>query len=125
MKTKTSMVYQAKAGDGVKKKGLKRSNTFFNTPEEAVSEAMALKEKMDTLYKNEIQWEYNEEITGPLNKMKILKGYLGGDKKSSAFYLQIMSSKLEEEFSVVSPIKPKNMSTSDKKVLKQVKKLFA
>lgn len=124
MTNMTNMVYQAQAGDGFKKKGLKRTNSYFNTPQEAIAEALALKEKMDSIYKNEIEWDYNREITGSTEKMKILRGYLGGDKKSKAFYIQILSVKQKEEFNVVTPIKPKNVSSKDKKVMTNVIKLF-
>ncbi|MBD8069535.1 hypothetical protein [Bacillus sp. PS06] len=120
-----STVYQAQAGDGVRKKRLKRPNSFFNTPEEAVSEALALKEKMDTTYKNEIEWDYKWKMTGSSEKMKILKGYLGGDRESIAFYLQIISVEFQEEYAVVKPIKPKKVTAKDKKVITKVTKLYA
>jgi hypothetical protein len=120
----TSMVYQAQAGDGVKKKRLKRPNSFFNTPEEAVSEALALKEKMDLTYKNEIEWDYKWKMTGSSEKMKILKGYLGGDKETIAFYLQITSLELQDEYKVGTPIKPKKVTAKDKKVMTKVTKLY-
>ncbi|WP_456276847.1 hypothetical protein [Bacillus sp. AK128] len=119
----TSMVYQAKAGDGVKEKSLKRPNSFFNTLEEAVSEALALKEKMDSTYKNKIEWDYNSKIQNSKNKLKILKGYLAGDKESKAFYLQINLVELQKEYSVVTPKKPKKMTGKDKKVITNVTKL--
>ncbi|MBM7662700.1 hypothetical protein JOC85_003510 [Bacillus mesophilus] len=119
----TSMVYQAQAGDGFKEKSVKRTNSFFNTLEEAVSEALALKEKMDTTYKNKIEWDYKMKITSSQNKMKILKGYLAGDKKSKAFYLQIKLVELQEEFGVVAPKKPKKISVKDKKVMTNVTKV--
>jgi hypothetical protein len=120
----TSMLYQAKAGDGFKKTGIKRTNSFFNTPKEAVSEALALKEKMDVTYKNEIQWDYNGEITGSPEKMNILRGYLGGDRETKPFYLQIVSISPKEKVSIVSPIKTKNLTPKDKKVITKVVKLF-
>jgi hypothetical protein len=118
-------VYQARAGDGFRKKGLKRANSFFSTPEDAISEVLALKEKMDLSYKNEIEWDYNGEITGTSEKMKILRGYLGGDRKSDAFFLQIVSVEQEEGLNTVPPVMPKKLTTRDKKVISKVKKFLA
>ncbi|MDC3414021.1 hypothetical protein [Terrihalobacillus insolitus] len=121
----TSNLYQAKAGDGFKMTGMKRRNSFFSTPKEAVSEALALKEKMDQRYENGIEWDYNGKMTGSTNKMKILRGYLNGDRESVAFYLQIVTVKNQKEkVSVVSPKKPKTVSSKDKEVLNKVIKLL-
>jgi hypothetical protein len=120
----TGILYQAKAGDAIKKKWLKRTNSFFNTPQEAVSEALALKEKMDTTYENGIQWDYNAKITGSSEKMNILKGYLDGDRESKPFYLQIVKVMTKEKVSSASPFKPKKITAEDKKVLKKVIRLF-
>ncbi|MDL4841229.1 hypothetical protein [Aquibacillus rhizosphaerae] len=121
----TSMLYQAKAGDGFKMRGMNRRNSFFKTPKEAVSEALALKEKMDKRYENDIEWDYNGEMTSSANRMKFLKGYLGGDRKSKPFYLQIVTVDNQEDgFSVVSPKKPRTVTAKDKKVLNKVIKLF-
>ncbi|WP_226036870.1 hypothetical protein [Aquibacillus saliphilus] len=121
----SGILYQAKAGDGFKKEGLNRKNTFFNTPTEAVSEALALKEKMDQRYENEIEWDYSGEMTGPVKKIKILRGYLDGDRKSKPFYLQIVTVENQtEQLNVVSAKKPKKVTTKDKKVLNKVVKLL-
>lgn len=120
----STMVYQAQVADGFRKKGIKRLNTFFKTPQEAVSEALSLKEKIDSTYNNKIEWDYTKKITGSFEKMRILKGYLGGDEKSNAFYLQITSVELPNECSVKTPIKPKKVSTKDKKVITKVTQLF-
>lgn len=120
----TGIVYQAKVGDAVKRKWLKRTNSFFNTPKEAVSEALALKEKIDSTYQNEIQWDYNGKITGSTEKMNILKGYLGGDRDSKPFYLQIVTVKPQEKMSSVAPYKPKKLTPEDKKVVTRVIKLL-
>ncbi|WP_102348948.1 hypothetical protein [Bacillus sp. Marseille-P3661] len=120
----TSIFYQAKAGDGNKKKGLKRTNSFFKTPQEAVSEALALKEKMDSTYKNEIQWDYEGKITGTSEKMKILRGYLGGDRKSEPFYLQILTVKPQDKMSAISPIQPKSVTSNDEKIINKVLQLL-
>ena len=120
MTNMTSVLYQAKAGDGFKKKGLKRTNTFFSTPQEAVSEALALKERMDVTYSNKIQWDYNKEITGSSLKMNILRGYLGGDRETKPFYLQILSVEPEKDIDAVSPIIAKKLTAKDKKVVKKV-----
>jgi hypothetical protein len=119
-----SVLYQARAGDGFRKKGLKRANSFFSTAEDAVSEVLALKEKMDLTYKNEIQWDYSGEITGNPEKMKILRGYLGGDRETNAFFLQIFSVEQEGEINTVSPVMPKKLSPKDKKVISKVKKFL-
>lgn len=120
----TVMLYQAKAGDGFKKKGMKRTDTFFKTPQEAVSEALALKEKMDKTYKNEIHWDYNREISGKTDKLKILKGYLNGDRDTNPFYLEILCVKQLKTISTKSPIKVKKMSKDDKIILKTVVSMY-
>jgi hypothetical protein len=124
MTNMASTIYQARAGDGFKKKGMKRTDSFFSTLQEAVSEVLALKEKMDSTYKNEIQWDYNGEITGSSKKMNILKGYLGGDKETNPFYLQIVSVEQKEKVSTVSPFKAKNLTPKDKKVINKVVKFL-
>jgi hypothetical protein len=116
-------LYQARAGDGMKKRGLKRADTFFRTPAEAVSEALALKERMDSTYKNEIDWDYKTMLKGSTSKLKILKGYLGGDKASNPFYLEISATE-NVKAEPVAPIKPKSVSKEDKKVEKTVVKFY-
>lgn len=116
--------YQAKAGDGLKKAGMKRVNSFFNTPQEAVSEALALKERMDKKYKNEIQWDYDGLITGSTKKLKILKGYLGGNRDSSPFYLEISSVQSVEQTCLTPPIKPKKMTSKDQMILDKVEQFL-
>lgn len=118
------MLYQAKAGDGFKKKGMKRTDTFFKTAQEAVSEALALKEKMDKTYKNEIHWDYKREISGKTDKLKILKGYLHGDRDTNPFYLEILCVKQLKTISTTSPIKVKKMSKDDKNILKTVVSMY-
>lgn len=118
------MLYQAKIGDGFKQRGWNRKNSFFKSPREAVSEALALKEKMDVRYKDEIKWEYNGKVTGTRNKMKFLKGYLGGDTESKPFYLQIVSVKQEDTISPVSPVMPKKITNKDKQVMEKIVNLF-
>jgi hypothetical protein len=118
------MIYQAKAGDGFKKKGLKRTNSFFNTPQEAVSEALALKEQMDTTYDNKIEWDYNGKITGSFKKLNFLRGYLGGDRETKPFYLQIVSVESKEIVRKNSPIEAKKLTSNDKKMFKKVVQLF-
>lgn len=113
-------LYQAKAGDGSKKKGLRRTNSYFSTPEDALSEVFALKEKMDTRYKNQIEWDYQGVFTGTVEKMKILRGYLKGNRKSTPFYLEILSVENNDQIKPVSPIKPKCVSKDDQKVLTKV-----
>lgn len=113
-------LYQAKAGDGSKKKGLRRTQSYFMTPEDALSEAFALKEKMDSKYANEIEWDYQGPFTGTSEKMKILKGYLKGNKQSSPFYLEILSVENVEKIKPVSPIKPKSFTKDDQKVQTKV-----
>lgn len=113
------LFYQAKAGDGLKKRGLKRSDTFLETAEDAVSEALGLKERMDKTYKNNITWDYEERMKGSTGKVKILKGYLDGDKSSNPFYLEISTLESADKIAVA-PIKPKTISKQDKKVLKNV-----
>ncbi|MFC0472395.1 hypothetical protein ACFFHM_18380 [Halalkalibacter kiskunsagensis] len=120
----TSTIYQAKAGDGFKKTGLKRTNSFFNTPREAVSEALALKEQMDLTYDNKIEWDYNGKITGSNKKLNFLRGYLGGDKETKPFYLQIVSVESPKKARKGSPIEAKKLTSNDKKVLKKVVQLF-
>lgn len=120
----TVTIYQAKAGDGLKKAGMKRVNSFFSTPQEAVSEALALKERMDTRYKNEIQWDYDGLITGSTKKLKILKGYLGGNRNSSPFYLEISAIQSAEQARLIPPIKPKKMTSKDQKVLEKVEQFL-
>ncbi|MDE3838867.1 hypothetical protein C0966_05680 [Bacillus methanolicus] len=119
----TIKLYQAKAGDGIKKRGIKRSDSFFRTPEEAVSEALGLKERIDKKYKNEIKWDYDGKITGSIKKMKILRGYLDGNRESLPFYLEILSIE-QKDVPTVSPLKPKKMSVEDQKVLDSVVRLF-
>ncbi|MRH42115.1 hypothetical protein GH741_05425 [Aquibacillus halophilus] len=119
----TGMLYQAKIGDGFKKKGLNRRGTFFKTPKEAVSEALALKESIDQTYKNGIEWDYNGKMTGSVKKVKILRGFLNGDRESEPFYLQILTVK-KEKSSAVTPKKPKTVTTKDKKVLDKVMELL-
>ncbi|WP_066056571.1 hypothetical protein [Robertmurraya korlensis] len=120
----TVIGYQAQVADGVRKKGIKRINSFFKTPEEAVEEAFSLKEKLDSRYKNQIKWDYTKKITGTLEKMKILKGYLGGDEDSNAFYLQITTSEIKRNLKLATPSKPKKVSVNDKKVMTKVTKIF-
>lgn len=121
---KTSTVYQAQAGDGFRNKRMRRTNSYFNTPEEAVSEALAMKEKMDLTYKNEIEWDYDRKITGSVEKMKILKGYLVDDEGPKVFYLQISSFELQKEYRIVLPKNPQKVSSKDKKVITRVTKLY-
>ena len=118
-------LYQAKLGDGIKQKGLKRTDSFFGTPEEAVSEAFALKKKIDSKYGHKIEWDYKGEITGSLSNLKILKGYLNGDPKTHAFYLQIVSIKKSKSHSITSPLKPSKLSAEDKKALDNAVKWYA
>jgi hypothetical protein len=119
------MLYQAKAGDGFKKVGMKRSKSFFSTPQDAVSEAFALKEKMDSQYKNEIQWDYDCSIKGSADKLRILRGYLGGDRETDSFYLEISSIESIDDIQAVSPKKAKSLSTEEKKIVKKVKKYLS
>ncbi|MBM7570870.1 hypothetical protein [Aquibacillus albus] len=121
----TSTLYQAKVGDGFKMKGLNRKNSFFNTPKEAVSEAFALKERIDKRYKHGIEWDYTRKMTGSAKKVKILRGYLNGDKESEPFYLQIVTvDNSKEGILPVTPKKPKTITSKDEKVLDKVVKLF-
>ncbi|WP_407271830.1 hypothetical protein [Radiobacillus sp. PE A8.2] len=120
----SELLYQAKAGDGFKMK-VNRRNSFFNTPKEAVSEALAWKEKMDERYNNLIEWDYNGKMAGSVSKFKFLKGYLKGDRKSTPFYLQIVTVDNEkDELNAVSPKEPTTVSTKDKKMLNKVVKLL-
>lgn len=120
----TVIVYQAQVADGIRKKGIKRMNSFFKTPEEAVEEALSLKEKLDSRYDNQIKWDYTKKFTGTLEKMKILKGYLGGDVNSSVFYLQITTSEIQKNLKLATPSKPKKISAKDKEVMTKVAKIF-
>lgn len=115
-------LYQAKAGDGSKKKGLRRMKSYFSTPEDALSEAFALKEKMDSRYENEIEWDYQGDFTGTPEKMKILRGYLNGNRESTAFYLEILSVENNDGIKPVSPYKPKSVTKDDKKISTRVMK---
>jgi hypothetical protein len=115
-------LYQAKAGDGSKKKGLRRTKSYFSTPEDAILEAFALKEKMDKRYENEIEWDYQGVFTGTAQKMKILKGYLKGNRESTPFYLEIHSIENNEQIKPVSPFQPKSVTKDDKKILTKVMK---
>jgi hypothetical protein len=117
-------LYQAKAGDGNKKKGLRRTQSYFTTPQDAVSEALALKERMDSRYKNEIEWDYKTDFSGTSEKMKILKGYLKGNRESTAFYLEILCVENDDKITPVSPIKPKSVTKEDKKVLNKFVKML-
>jgi hypothetical protein len=117
-------LYQAKAGDGNKKKGMRRTQSFFTTPQDAVSEALALKEKMDSRYENEIEWDYKGDFTGTADKMKILRGYLKGNRESTPFYLEILCVENTEKIKPVSPIKPKSVTKEDKKVLNKFVKML-
>jgi hypothetical protein len=123
MTNMTNVLFQARAGDGLKKRGLKRADTFLKTAEEAVSEALGLKERMDHTYKNDITWDYGEMLKGSTNKVKILKGYLGGDRTTNPFYLEISTTENDER-KAVAPIKPKNISKEDKKILKNVVRFY-
>ncbi|MFC3885116.1 hypothetical protein ACFOU2_17235 [Bacillus songklensis] len=120
----TVKVYQAKAGDGIKKAGMKRANSFFSTPQEAVSEALALKERLDAKYQNEIEWNYDGLITGSTKKLKILKGYLAGNRASNPFYLEILSHEPLNLIQIASPMKPKRLTSEDRKVLDRVEQFF-
>ncbi|MFD1737498.1 hypothetical protein ACFSCX_13135 [Bacillus salitolerans] len=120
----TELVYQAKAGDGYLKKGMKRTNTFFMSAQEAVAEALALKEKMDKKYKNEIQWDYNTKLSRSSKTVNILKGYLGGVRETSPFYLQIVCMEQDQDYDISTPIKPKKMNKNDKEVVNKVVKFL-
>lgn len=119
----TGVLYQAKLGDGFKKKGLNRRGTFFKTPKEAVSEAFQLKEWIDKKYKNKIVWDYNGDMRGSSKKLKILRGFLNGDLKSKPFYLQIVSV-TKDGRSAVSPNHPKKVTAKDKKIQEKVMELL-
>ncbi|MCH1626307.1 hypothetical protein [Fredinandcohnia quinoae] len=116
--------YQAKAGDGVRKKGMRRADTYFSTPEEAASEAISLKARLDNLYENQIQWDYEGQMTGDSKRLKILRGYLGGNRKSNPFYLEILSSELSK-CNPASPIIQKKLTKQDQMVIDNVIKKFA
>jgi hypothetical protein len=120
----TGLSYQAKVGDGFKKKMLKRTDHWFNTPQEVVSEALALKEKMDLTYDNEIKWEYDGKVTGDSRKMNILKGYLRGDRRTKPFYLQILFIQTEDKMKTISPLQVDHLSKNDEKVYKKVVSLL-
>ncbi|RSK25818.1 hypothetical protein EJF36_02310 [Bacillus sp. HMF5848] len=120
----TAFLYQVKAGDGFKMKVLQRKNSFFNSPEEAVSEALVLKEGMDKRYKHGIQWDYKGKMVGSVKKLKFLRGYLEGDRDTPAFYLQIIKVENEQdELQANTPKKPKKVTQKDKTVMKRVLKL--
>ncbi|QDP41186.1 hypothetical protein [Radiobacillus deserti] len=121
----TAYLYQARAGDGIKMKGLKRKNSFFNTPEEAVSEALALKENMDKRYKHGIQWDYKGKMAGTVKKFKFLRGYLEGDRETPPFYLQIIKvENKQDELQAIPPNKPKKVTQKDKTVMNRVLKVL-
>ncbi|WP_227938250.1 hypothetical protein [Alkalihalobacillus deserti] len=120
----TELAYQAKAGDGFKKKMLKRTDHWFYTPQEVVSEMLALKEKMDLTYENKIKWEYDGKVTGTLRKMNILKGYLKGDRRTKPFYLQILSAQPEDEIKNSSPLEANTLSEKDERMSKRVVSLL-
>lgn len=121
----TVTLYQAKVGDGVNMSTLKRMNTFFETPKDAISEALCLKEKIDTKYNKKIQWDFDGKVTGSNEKIKILKGYLDGDRKSHPFYLEVQSSEQLKDVPTVSPLKgKKSLSAKEKKVIKSAEHLF-
>ncbi|HWO75117.1 MAG TPA: hypothetical protein VNM69_04255 [Bacillus sp. (in: firmicutes)] len=121
----TSSLYQAKVGDGIKQKGIKRTDSLFSSPKEAITEAFALKKKIDGQYNHKIEWDYDGEITGTSSNLKILKGYLNGDQESHAFYLQILSIKKSDKHSVISPIQPSQLSAKDQKALDNAVKWYA
>lgn len=121
----TVLLYQAKVADGIKKKGLKRMDSFFLTPEEAVSEALSLKERIDRRYGNEIQWDYNAKMTGTKDKLKILRGYLNGNRETNPFYLEIFSSEQKKNKGTIPPIIPSKVSSEDQRVIDHVTQLFA
>jgi hypothetical protein len=121
----TKKLYQAKAGDGANKSTLKRMNKFFKSPQDAIVEALYLKEKMDEKYNKEIQWDYDGKITGTKEKAKILKGYLRGNRKSNPFYLEVLSSEQSKDVTPVTPLKyKKDLSENDLQVMKSTKLLF-
>ncbi|MFC0562473.1 hypothetical protein [Halalkalibacter alkalisediminis] len=120
----TGLSYQAKAGDGFKKKMLKRTDHWFNTPQEVVSEMLALKEKMDLIYENKIKWEYDGKVTGTISKMNILKGYLRGDRRTKPFYLQILSVQSDDEVRDISPLEVNKLSENDEEMSKRVVSLL-
>ncbi|MDT8861575.1 hypothetical protein N0O92_15260 [Alkalihalobacillus sp. MEB130] len=120
----TITIYQAKAGDGIKKTGVKRTDSFFNTPQEAIVEALALKKRMDTQYNNEIEWDYNGKVTGSYKKMNFLRGYLRGDKHTNPFYLQIVSLDSKEKATEHSFSKDEKLQPKEKKVFNKVLQLF-
>lgn len=117
--------YQAKAGDGINKSTLKRVNTFFSTPQDAITEALYLKEKMDFKYEKHIQWDFDAKITGSMEKIKILKGYLDGDRKTNPFYLEILSSEQKKDIPIATPLKNKKSFTNNElKMIENVGLLF-
>ena len=121
----TVKLYQARAGDGVNMSTLKRINTFFGTPQDAIAEALCLKEKIDAKYNKKIQWDYEAKITSKNEKVKILKGYLDGDRKSHPFYLEVQSSEQLKNVPTVSPLKvKKGLSAKELKVVKNAEHLF-
>ncbi|WML44439.1 hypothetical protein [Neobacillus sp. PS3-40] len=121
----TVKLYQARAGDGVNMSTLKRMNTFFGTPQDAIAEALCLKEKIDAKYNKKVQWDYEAKITGKSEKFKILKGYLDGDRKSHPFYLEVQSSEQLKNVPTVSPMKvKKSLSDKDLKVIKNAEHIF-
>ena len=121
----TVKLYQARAGDGVNMSTLKRINTFFGTPQDAIAEALCLKEKIDAKYNKKIQWDYEAKITSKNEKVKILKGYLDGDRKSHPFYLEVQSSEQLKNVPTVSPLKvKKGLSAKELKVVKNAEQLF-
>ncbi|MDC3418249.1 hypothetical protein [Aquibacillus salsiterrae] len=113
----TSVLYQAKVGDGFTKKGILRKNSLFKTAGEAVSEALALKEVLDKKYKNKIKWDYNGDMSGSLEKVKILQGLLNRENEKIPFFLQIVA--VDDQTSKVKPTTPKKphtISKADKKM---------
>jgi hypothetical protein len=114
------MRYQAKVGDGVNMSTVKRLNTFFSTPQDAIAEALCLKEKMDSKYEKNIKWDFEGKITESKGKMKILKGYLNGDRKTHPFYLEVQSSEQKKDIPTATPLK--NKKSPSKKELKMAEK---
>lgn len=118
------VLYQAKAGDGIKKKSMRRANKYFSTAEEAASEAISLKARLDKLYENEIQWDYESQMTGDNRKLKILRGYLGGNRQTHPFYLEILSSELSN-CNPATPVIQKKMTKQEQMIIDNVIKKFA